>query len=288
MNELRKASCEEASTLHSLFCSPFSLAELSTAICKLSSSTASSPDQIAYPLLKHLPEPAQLLLLSLFNRFWYSHTFPSCWKPTTIIPIHKPGKPTSSPSSFRPISLTSCISKLFERLILSRLTFTLNGIISSPLAKPAFVLLGRLSTKILLCLNQSGTASKRKSLQTEPFWHLLTSPTLSTRSGTLLCFINSPCSNSPLASFFGYALSFLIVELKSRLVVPAAVSSASDEGSPRARYLVQSSSFCLLMTSPRIFRGMPMPPCMLTIWPCGPLPQTRSKHLLLSNPPSLS
>ena len=128
MNELRKASCEDASSLRNSFCSPFSLAELSTAICKLSSSTASGPDQIAYPLLKHLPEPAQLLLLSLFNRSWSSHAFPSCWKPTTIIPIHKPGKPTSSPSSFRPIShTTSCISKLFERLILSRLTFHLES-----------------------------------------------------------------------------------------------------------------------------------------------------------------
>ena len=127
MNELRKASCEDASSLHNSFCSPFSLTELSTAISNFSSSTASGPDQIAYPLLKHLPEPAQLLLLSLFNRSWHSHTFPSCWKPTTIIPIHKPGKPTSSPSFFRPISLTSCISKLFERLILSRLTFHLES-----------------------------------------------------------------------------------------------------------------------------------------------------------------
>ena len=127
MNKLRKASCEDASSLHNSFCSPFSLNELSTAISNLSSSTASGPDQIAYPLLKHLPEPAQLLLLSLFNRSWHSHTFPSCWKPSTIIPIHKPGKPTSSLSSFCPISLTSCISKLFERLILSRLTFHLES-----------------------------------------------------------------------------------------------------------------------------------------------------------------
>ena len=127
MNELRKASCEDASSLHNSFCSAFSLTELSTAISNLSSSTASGPDQIAYPLLKHLPEPAQLLLLSLFNRSWHSHTFPSCWKPTTIIPIHKPGKPTSSPSSFRPISLTSCISKRFECLILYCLTFHLES-----------------------------------------------------------------------------------------------------------------------------------------------------------------
>ena len=127
MNELRKASCEDASSLHNSFCSPFSLTELSTAISNFSSSTASGPDQIAYPLLKHLPEPAQLLLFSLFNRSWHSHTFPSCWKPTTIIPIHKPGKPISSPSFFRTISLTSCISKLFERLILSRLTFHLES-----------------------------------------------------------------------------------------------------------------------------------------------------------------
>ena len=127
MNELRKASCEDASSLHNSFCSPFSLVELSTAICKLSSSTASGPDQIAHSLQNHLPEAAHLLLLYPFNRSWYSHTFPSCWKPTTIIPIHKPGKPFSSPSSFYPISLISCISKFFEHLILSHLTFYLES-----------------------------------------------------------------------------------------------------------------------------------------------------------------
>ena len=105
-------------------------------------------------------------------------------------------------------------------------------------------------------LNQSGTASKRKNLQTERFWLLLTSPRLSTRSGTVLFFTNFSRSNSPLASFFGYAPSFLIVELKSRLVVPTAALFASDMGSPRAQHLVRSSSFCLLMTSLRnLLRG---------------------------------
>ena len=43
------------------------------------------------------------------------------------------GKPLDSPASLQPISLTSCISKLFECIILSRLFFFLesNSILSS-------------------------------------------------------------------------------------------------------------------------------------------------------------
>ena len=71
-------------------------------------------------------------LLYIFNLSWSSHSFPSIWKTSSIIPIHKIGKPLDSPASFRPISLTSCVSKLFERIILSRLLFFLesNSILS--------------------------------------------------------------------------------------------------------------------------------------------------------------
>ena len=37
------------------------------------------------------------------------------------------GKPLDSPASFRPISLTSSVSKLFERIILTRLLFFLES-----------------------------------------------------------------------------------------------------------------------------------------------------------------
>ena len=43
----------------------------------------------------------------------------------SIIPIHKMGVPLDSPAYFRPISPTSCVSKLFERIILSCLVFFL-------------------------------------------------------------------------------------------------------------------------------------------------------------------
>ena len=39
----------------------------------------------------------------------------------TVIPIPKPNKPPSDPSSYRPISLLSTVSKLFERIIATRL-----------------------------------------------------------------------------------------------------------------------------------------------------------------------
>ena len=71
-------------------------------------------------------------LLHIFNFFWSSYSFPSIWKTSFIISIHNMGMPLDSPASFWPISLTSCVSKLFEHVILSRLLFFLesNSILS--------------------------------------------------------------------------------------------------------------------------------------------------------------
>ena len=125
LTELRRATCSVES--HSSFCSPFSSTELLVAPF-----TATGPDKVAYPMLKHLPRSGMDFLLHIFNLSWSSHSFPSIWKTSSIIPIHKMGMPLDSPASFRPISLTSCVSKLFEHIILSRLLFFLesNSILS--------------------------------------------------------------------------------------------------------------------------------------------------------------
>ena len=130
LSELCQATCLEES--HSSFCSPFSLAEILAAASNLSSSSATGPDKVAYPMLKHLPRSGMDFLLHIFNLSWSLHSFPSIWKTSSIIPIHKMGKPLDSPASFRSISLTSCVSKLFERIILFRLLFFLesNSILS--------------------------------------------------------------------------------------------------------------------------------------------------------------
>ena len=78
-------------------------------------------------MLKHLPRSGMDFLLHIFNLSWSSHSFPSIWKTSSIIPIHKMGKPLDSPASFQLVALTFCISKLFECIILSRLLFVLES-----------------------------------------------------------------------------------------------------------------------------------------------------------------
>ena len=74
-------------------------------------------------MLKYLPRSGMDFLHHIFNLSWSSPSFPSIWRTSSIIPIYKMGKPLDSSASFQLISLSSCVSKLFERIILSRLLF---------------------------------------------------------------------------------------------------------------------------------------------------------------------
>ena len=105
-------------------------------------------------MLQHLPRSGMDFILYIFNLSWSSHFFPSIWKTSSIIPIHKTGKPLDSPASFWSISLISCVSKLFERIILSRLLFFLesNSILFS---RQAGFRPGRSTLDQILYLSQS-------------------------------------------------------------------------------------------------------------------------------------
>ena len=75
LTELRQTTCSVE--FHSSFCSPFSFAEFLAVASNLSSSTATGPDKVAYPMLKHLPRSGMAFLLHIFNLSWSSHSFPS-------------------------------------------------------------------------------------------------------------------------------------------------------------------------------------------------------------------
>ena len=51
--------------------------------------------------------------------------FPQQWKKAIVLPIHKPGKNHSDSKNYRPSALTSCLCKLFERMINERLMYYL-------------------------------------------------------------------------------------------------------------------------------------------------------------------
>jgi len=107
----------------------------------------------------------------------FSH-FPSCCKPA------------DSPASYRPISLTFCISKLFERLVLNRLCYYLESKNLISPTQAGFDLAGFQLIKFFSCPNLFGTASKRKELQIELFWPPLISLMLLIWSGTHLSSTN--------------------------------------------------------------------------------------------------
>jgi len=103
---------------------PIQLEELKDAINSSKDSTP-GPDNIHYQLLKHLPPCSLQLLLSIFNHYWTTDTFPSTWHNATVIPIPKPGKDHTNPTNYRPIALTSCLCKIFEKILNARLMWFL-------------------------------------------------------------------------------------------------------------------------------------------------------------------
>lgn len=110
---------------------PFKIDELINSINELKKSSP-GPDGIPNILIIKLPLKGIEYLLKIFNLIWNTGAYPKSWSESIIIPILKPGKDSSSPESYRPISLTNTLCKLVEKLINHRLRWILesNNIIS--------------------------------------------------------------------------------------------------------------------------------------------------------------
>lgn len=83
--------------------------------------TAIGHDGVHNKCLKRNTKLLVTHLLALFNSsFALGYVLPD-WKLAHIILIHKPDKDPNEPSSYRPISLLSCIGKVMERIVKLRL-----------------------------------------------------------------------------------------------------------------------------------------------------------------------
>ena len=90
-------------------------------ILKTSRDTAPGEDGIPYIMIRQLSQESQKYLLDFYNYIFLNDTFPEKWKESVIIPILKPGKDSTEASSYRPIALISCLSKILEKILNKRL-----------------------------------------------------------------------------------------------------------------------------------------------------------------------
>ena len=100
------------------FYTHFTPGQVRNAISRSPTKKAPGYDLITQPLLKALPRKTIVFLTQIFNAMLRLGYFPTSWKFAIITMIHKPGKERTDPTAYRPISLLSLFSKIFERLLL--------------------------------------------------------------------------------------------------------------------------------------------------------------------------
>jgi hypothetical protein len=95
------------------------------AIKRLKNNKKPGPDDLYPEVIKQLPESTIATILDLFNASIALGYIPPIWKTSKVVFLPKPSKKDAmDPRSYRPITLSSFLLKLLERLVLYRLEET--------------------------------------------------------------------------------------------------------------------------------------------------------------------
>jgi len=86
------------------------------------------PDGLPGTFLFNLKSFLSVPLWLIFRRSLDEGVFPSIWKLSSVIPIFKSGD-KSCVKNFRPISILSHISKLFEKIVLNNILPSVNSVL---------------------------------------------------------------------------------------------------------------------------------------------------------------
>ena len=106
--------------------------DVSDVLRLIDTTKACGPDFISPKLLREGGPSLSHHLANLFNNSLNESTFPSDWKLANVIPVYKKGDKTDV-ANYRPISLLSCIGKVFERCVFKHLH---NYIVANNLITP--------------------------------------------------------------------------------------------------------------------------------------------------------
>ena len=102
--------------------SAFSEEEYRKGIAALMYNKAADIDDVLVEQLKKLVSKAHKWLQTMLSKCRTENKIPKLWRQSKIIAILKPGKDSTIPNSYRPIFLLCHTYKLYERMILNRVT----------------------------------------------------------------------------------------------------------------------------------------------------------------------
>jgi hypothetical protein len=97
------------------------LEELEKALERCKAGTAPGEDGLPYEVYQHLPAEAKAWLAEVYSGVMRTHSAPAVWKQGVVGMLHKKG-PTSECSNYRGITLLDTTGKVFERVLLGRLS----------------------------------------------------------------------------------------------------------------------------------------------------------------------
>ena len=90
-------------------------------VMNLDLSKASGSDCIPVVVLKNCEPELSDILAELFNKCLKESCFPDCWKVSSVVPVFKNVGERSTAKNYRPVSLLSVVSKVFEKLVNNRI-----------------------------------------------------------------------------------------------------------------------------------------------------------------------
>ena len=90
-------------------------------IVNLDLSNTSGPDCIPMGILKNSELELFYILAELFSKCLKESCFPDCWKVSLVVPVFKNVGERSTAKNYRPVSLLSVVSKVFEKLVNNRI-----------------------------------------------------------------------------------------------------------------------------------------------------------------------
>ena len=131
----------------------FDVESVEEVLSNLKPNKAAGPDGVESELLKECAKEIAPALCQIFRKSLDEGEVPAQWKEANVIPIHKKGNKAIM-ANFRPVALTSVISKVFEKIVCAAIVcfLTRNKLITPQ--QHGFVKGRSCQTNILLCLEK--------------------------------------------------------------------------------------------------------------------------------------